>query len=52
MSKFVAGEDASNKENLDPDETNDWLHRNDSQCAQSVNEPVSTHFPGDLNFCY
>ena len=30
VSQLVDGRGASNKENMDPNETDDWLHRNDS----------------------
>jgi hypothetical protein len=40
---FVDNGAASNKENMDPVETNDWLHRNDSyQTNNSVDENMYT----------
>jgi hypothetical protein len=33
---FVDNAAASNKENEDPDETNDWLHRNDSYQTNKI----------------
>jgi hypothetical protein len=40
---FVDGDTASNKENIEPIETDDWLHRNDSyQTYNIVDENMST----------
>jgi hypothetical protein len=48
VSKFAADEDATNKENLDPNETNDWLHRNNSHCDHNIDdESISAHLSGD-----
>jgi hypothetical protein len=38
MSQLVDGQDASNKENMDPNETDDWLHRNDSLYANNIDD--------------
>ena len=38
MSQLVDGQDASNKENMDPTETDDWLHRNDSLHAINIDD--------------
>jgi hypothetical protein len=35
---LVDGHDASNKENMDPNETDDWLHRNDSLHANNIDD--------------
>jgi hypothetical protein len=35
---LVDGHDASNKENMDPNETDDWLHRNDSLHANHIDD--------------
>lgn len=40
---FVDDDAASNKENIEPVETDDWLHRNDSyQTYNIVDENMST----------
>ena len=40
---FVDDEAASNKKNVDPSETDDWLHRNDSNHTNNiVDENMST----------
>jgi hypothetical protein len=40
---FVGDDFASNKENVDPMEADDWLHRNDSYSTQNiVDENMST----------
>ena len=40
---FVDNDAASNKENVDPVETDDWLHRNDSYHTNNiVNDNMST----------
>ena len=36
VSQLVDGQDAPNKENMDPNETDDWLHRNDSLHANNI----------------
>jgi len=36
VSQLVDGQDGSNKENMDPNETDDWLHRNDSLHANNI----------------
>ena len=38
MSRLVDGQDASNKENMDPNVTDDWLHRNDSLHAINIDD--------------
>jgi hypothetical protein len=38
VSQLVDGHDASNKENMDPNETDDWLHRNDSLHANNIDD--------------
>jgi hypothetical protein len=38
VSQLVDGQDASNKENMDPNETDDWLHRNDSLHANNIDD--------------
>ena len=38
VSQLVDGQDASNKENMDPAETDDWLHRNDSPHAINIDD--------------
>jgi hypothetical protein len=35
---LVDGQDSSNKENVDPNKTDDWLHRNDSLDANNIDE--------------
>jgi hypothetical protein len=35
VSQLVDGQDASNKENMDPNETDDWLEMNDSLHANN-----------------
>ena len=36
--QFVDGDDASNKQNIEPNETNDLLHRNDSHHADNIDD--------------
>jgi hypothetical protein len=38
VSQLVDGQDASNKENMDPTKTDDWLHRNDSLHANNIDD--------------
>jgi hypothetical protein len=46
---FVDDLAASNKENIDPVETNDWLHRNDSYHAHNnVDENLVTRLPCNI----
>jgi hypothetical protein len=49
VSQLVDGEDASNKENMDPNETeDDWLHRNDSINANNIDdELISNQLKGN-----
>ena len=48
VSQLVDGVDASNKENMDLNETNDWLHRNDSIHANNIDdELISSQLPGN-----
>ena len=48
VSQLVDGEDASDKENIDPNETDDWLHRNDLIHANNIDdEPISNQLPGN-----
>jgi hypothetical protein len=35
MCQLVDGQTASNKENMDPNETDDWLYKNDSLHANN-----------------
>ena len=48
VSQLVDGVDASNKENIDPTETDDWLHRDDSFHAKNIDdELISNQLPGN-----
>ena len=48
VSQLVDGQDAPNKENMDPNETDDWLHRNDSIHANNIDdELISSQLPGN-----
>jgi hypothetical protein len=48
VSQLVDGENASNKENMNPNETDDWLHRNDSFHANNIDdEIISNQLPGN-----
>ena len=47
MSQLVDGQDVSNKENMDPNETNDWLHRNDLLYANNRGD-ISNRLAGNL----
>ena len=38
VSQLVDGQDASNKENMDHNETDDWLHRNDSLYGNNIDD--------------
>ena len=38
MSRLVDGQDASNKENMDPNVTDDWMYRNDSLHANNIDD--------------
>jgi hypothetical protein len=37
-SRLVDVQHASNKENVEPNETDDWLHRNDSLHANNIDD--------------
>jgi hypothetical protein len=48
VSYLVDGVDASNKENMDPNEIDDWLHRNDSIHANNIDDKlISNQLPGN-----
>jgi hypothetical protein len=38
VSQLVDGQDASNKKNMNPNEIDDWLHRNDSLHANNIDD--------------
>ena len=40
VSQLVDAEDASDKENMDPNEIDDWLHRNDSIHANNIDDEL------------
>jgi hypothetical protein len=46
VSQLVDGQDASNKKNMDPNETDDWLHRNDSLYANNIDD-ISNSLSGN-----
>jgi hypothetical protein len=45
--QLVDGQDTPNKENVDPNETDDWFHRNDSFHAKNVDD-ISNQLSGNL----
>jgi hypothetical protein len=45
--QLVDGQDTPNKENVDPNETDDWFHRNDSFHADNVDN-ISNELSGNL----
>ena len=48
MSQLVDGQDAANKENMEPNGIDDWLHRNDSLHANNIDDIVtSNRLPGN-----
>jgi len=51
VSKLVDGQDASNKENMDPNETDDWLHRNDLLHAINIDD-ISHRISGNSTVVY
>lgn len=42
--QFVDGDDASNNQNIEPNETNDSLHRNDSHHADNIDDASNLIF--------
>jgi hypothetical protein len=38
VSQLIDGQDVSNKENMDPNKTDDWLHMNDSLRANNIDD--------------
>jgi hypothetical protein len=46
VSQLVDGQDASNKENMNPNETDDWLHRNDLLYANNIDD-ISNSLSGN-----
>ena len=51
VSQLVDGQDGSNKENMDPNETDDWLHRNDSLHAINIDD-ISNQISGNSTIVY
>jgi hypothetical protein len=43
VSQLVDGQDASNKKNMDPNETDDLLHRNDSLYANNIDDILTSN---------
>jgi len=51
VSQLVDGQDGSNKENMDPNETDDWLHRNDSLHAINIDD-IFNQISGNSTIVY